>query len=48
VGFDGTLLTSYAVLLHLIQLILMVGLGGWGFRRSGIRLGDVWPRSKTP
>lgn len=47
VGFDGTLLTSYAVLLHLIQLILMVGLGGWGFRRSGIRWSDVWPRSET-
>jgi uncharacterized protein (TIRG00374 family) len=45
VGFDGTLLTSYAVLLHLIQLVLMVGLGGWGFRRSGIRLGELWPRA---
>lgn len=44
VGFNGTLLTSYAVLLHLIQLILMVGLGGWGFRRSGIQAKDVLPR----
>lgn len=44
VGFDGTLLTSYAVLLHLIQLILMVALGGWGFRRSGVRLSELWPK----
>ncbi len=47
VGFDGTLLTSYAVLLHLIQLLLMVGLGGWGFWRSGIKLGELRPRPKA-
>jgi uncharacterized protein (TIRG00374 family) len=44
VGFDGNLLTAYAVILHLIQMVLMIGLGGWGLAHSGVAVGDLRPR----
>lgn len=46
VGFDGALLTSYAVILHALQMVLLIGLGVWGVNQSGASLGELMPRSE--
>lgn len=35
IGFDRTMLTSYAVILHALQMVWMIGMGLWGLSRSG-------------
>lgn len=47
VGFDGALLTSYAVILHAVQMALFIGLGGWGVNQSGASLGELMPRATS-
>lgn len=39
VGYDEALLTSYAVLLHALQMIWIVGIGLWGVSKTGISIG---------
>ena len=45
VGFNGALLTSYAVILHAVQMALLLGLGLWGVNQSGASLGELMPRA---
>lgn len=44
VGFDGALLTSYAIILHAVQMALLISLGLWGLNQSGASLGELMPR----
>lgn len=36
IGFDKTMLTSYAVILHALQLVWMIGMGLWGLSQSDL------------
>lgn len=40
-GFNENLLTAYAVLLQIFELVLMIGLGLWGLNTSGASLGAI-------
>lgn len=40
-GFDSNLLTAYAVLLQIFELVFMIGLGLWGLNTSGASLGAI-------
>lgn len=39
VGYDEALLTSYAVLLHALQMVWIVGIGLWGVSKTGVAMG---------
>jgi uncharacterized protein (TIRG00374 family) len=39
VGFQAETLTAYAVLLHILEMIWMIGLGVWGLLQTGLSLG---------
>jgi uncharacterized protein (TIRG00374 family) len=40
-GFNKELLTSYSIILHLLQMIWMVGLGVWGLNHTSITLANL-------
>jgi hypothetical protein len=40
-GYDQAALTAYAVVMHALLMVWMLGLGLWGFGQSGAGLGDV-------
>lgn len=44
VGFDEVALTAYAVLLHILEMVWMIGLALWGLVRSGLSLKAVFER----
>ncbi len=41
VGFDEVALTAYAVLLHILEIVWMIGLALWGFLQTGVSVGTV-------
>ena len=42
VGFDEIALTAYAVLLHILEMVWMIGLAFWGLAQAGYPLGQCW------
>jgi hypothetical protein len=43
-GYDPAALTAYAVVLHALLMVWMLGLGLWGLAQSGAGLGEVLAR----
>lgn len=41
VGFGEVTLTAYAVLLHILEMIWMIGLALWGLAQTGLSVGSV-------
>jgi len=48
IGFDRTMLTSYAVILHALQMVWMIGMGLWGLSRSGFRGRELLNSGQLP
>ena len=48
IGFDRTMLTSYAVILHALQMFWMIGMGLWGLSRSGFRGRELLKSGQVP
>jgi uncharacterized protein (TIRG00374 family) len=42
VGFHTETLTAYAVLLHILEMIWMIGLGVWGVLQTGLSVGELF------
>jgi hypothetical protein len=42
VGFPTETLTAYAVLLHIVEMIWMIGLGVWGVLQTGLSVGELF------
>jgi hypothetical protein len=47
VGFDETMLTSYAVLLHALMMVGMLGLGAFGLARSRAKAAEITTASQA-
>ena len=41
VGFNEVTLTAYAVLLHILEMVWMIGLAVWGLAQTGVSVGTV-------
>ncbi len=48
VGFQTEPLTAYAVLLHILEMVWMIGLAVWGLTQTGLSLNTLWQRNKQP
>ncbi|WP_420628536.1 lysylphosphatidylglycerol synthase transmembrane domain-containing protein [Candidatus Leptofilum sp.] len=47
VGFDEVALTAYAVLLHILEMVWMIGLAMWGLVQSGLSVGAMLQREEA-
>lgn len=43
VGFQTETLTAYAILLHILEMLWMIGLGFWGLMQTGLSWQQFWP-----
>ena len=41
VGFNEVTLTAYAVLLHILEMVWMIGLALWGLAQTGLSVGAM-------
>lgn len=48
IGFDRTMLTSYAIILHALQMVWMIGMGLWGLNRSGFKGRELLKSGQLP
>ena len=46
VGFQSETLTAYAILLHILEMIWMIGLALWGFLQTGLSLDTLFGGKK--
>jgi glycosyltransferase 2 family protein len=46
-GFNLNAVTSYAIILHALQMAWMIGLGSWGLSQTGFSLGRLMPGTGT-
>ncbi|MCB9007087.1 MAG: flippase-like domain-containing protein [Ardenticatenaceae bacterium] len=47
VGFDEVALTAYAVLLHILEMVWMIGLALWGLAQTGLSVEKVLGRASA-
>jgi len=47
VGFDEVALTAYAVLLHILEMVWMIGLALWGLVQTGVSIGAVLEQNRV-
>lgn len=48
VGFQTEPLTAYAVLLHILEMVWMIGLAVWGLTQTGLSINTLWHQNKQP